>query len=207
MKVCPNCKAENEDKYIFCTKCKRGLPRVSHLEKLMGDGLHYYGKEDWRKSMETFDALLKLNIGNKEAWLMKGLTLTKLSLMREAYSCFESAGVKYSTQRCEDCGGFKRCGECGGTGTCNMCNGRRKCMLCEGSGECHSCDTGDESCKACKGTRTCIRCKGSGECVYCNGIGACAKCHGNAFCATCGGTGRQIVIEKSSVNRDLQKYV
>ena len=207
MKICPNCKNENEDRYIFCVNCKRTLPRMSQLEKYMGDGLSAYNKGDWRKALESFDGLLKLNIGNKDAWLMKGLTLTKMSLMREAYSCFESAGVKYSTQRCEDCGGFKRCGECGGSGVCNMCGGRRKCMLCEGTGTCHSCASAVGTCKMCGGSKECIRCKGTGECVYCNGHGTCHICHGNTFCATCGGTGRQIKIDKSSVSRDLRDYL
>jgi hypothetical protein len=207
MKICPNCKTENEDKYIFCTNCKRTLPRISQLEKYMVDGMHYYDKEDYRKAMENFESLLKLNIGNKDAWLMKGLTLMKMNLMREAYNCFESAGVKYATRRCEDCGGFKRCGECGGTGTCNMCGGRRKCMMCEGNGECPSCRATMERCKMCGGTQKCIRCKGTGECTYCNGIGACGKCHGNAMCAKCGGTGKQIDIDGSSVSRDIRKYL
>lgn len=207
MKVCPQCKSENEDRYIFCVKCKRTLPRVTHLEKLMGDGLHYYNKQDWRKALETFDSLLKLNIGDKDAWLMKGLTLTKLNLMREAYSCFESAGTTYQTRRCEECGGFKRCGECGGSGTCNMCGGRRKCMLCAGSGTCSSCGGSSEKCSMCKGSRQCIRCNGTGECIYCKGIGSCGKCHGNTMCSNCGGTGREIKINPGSVKHELRKYL
>ena len=207
MKICPKCKNENEDKYIFCVNCKRTLPRVSQLEKWMGDGLHYYDKGDYRKALESFESLLKLNIGNKDAWLMKGLTLTKMSLMREAYNCFESARIKYATQRCQECGGFKRCGECGGSGTCNMCGGRRKCMMCEGSGTCPSCGGSDRTCNRCKGMGKCVRCKGTGECVYCNGIGSCGKCHGNANCSNCGGTGKAIKIEPSSVNHDLRKYL
>ena len=207
MKMCPSCKTENEDRYLFCTKCKRTLPRVSHLEKLMGDGIHYYRKGDYRKALESFDTLLKLNIGNKEAWLMKGLTLTKMALMREAYSCFESSEVKYHTQRCETCAGFKRCGECGGSGTCNMCDGRRKCMMCEGTGKCPNCGGSLDECKMCKGSSQCIRCEGSGECSYCKGIGQCAICHGNGGCATCGGTGKQIKIDPSSVADDLREYL
>jgi len=207
MKVCPNCKTENEDRFLFCVNCKRTLPRISQLEKYLGDAIHYYKKNDFRKAQEILDDLLKLNIGNRDAWLMKALTMKKMGLMREAYSCFESSGVKYHTQRCKDCGGFKRCGECGGSGTCNMCDGRRKCMLCDGKGACPSCGGSLDTCRMCGGSKECVRCKGTGECSYCNGIGQCAICHGNGMCARCGGTGKMIVIDPKTVSRDMRQYI
>lgn len=205
MKVCPYCKAENEDKYIYCVECHRELPKRSHLENLWSLGTHAMDNKNYRDALKYFNEILKLNIGNREAWILKGLAADYLHLDREARVSYNSGEVKYIATTCPHCGGIKRCRECGETGVCYMCKGTRRCLMCRGTGECFSC-AGDRYCNVCGGTYVCVRCKGTKECVYCKGTGLCADCKGSGKCHLCDGSGKSLKVDLSTVPEGLRKY-
>lgn len=207
MKICPLCKTENDDKFIFCQNCHRSLPKVTHLENLRNMGIFAFEKNDFQKAIKYFDDILKLNVGDKEAWLLKAAALTRLKLMSEVRKCYDSAGILYTIQRCTLCRGFKRCQACEATGVCTMCNGRRKCMMCKGTGTCPACNGTGADCKACRGTGNCFRCGGTKECVYCKGNGYCKECNGLGVCGLCGGTGELLRIDINLIPEKIRKYV
>ena len=205
MKVCPLCDAENEDQYIYCIGCHKPLPKRSKLDSLMSQALHEIENRNFRKALVHLDAILKLNIGDKEAWFLKGITLTNLNAGKEARDSFHSAGVRIREKSCDQCLSSGKCMNCNQTGVCYMCRGRRKCPLCRGSGDCHGCN--GIGCKMCKNTGKCVRCKGEGGCIYCDSTGVCPDCHGRKVCGACGGTGKAIEINVDSVPDNLRKYL
>jgi hypothetical protein len=205
MKICPACETENEDQYIFCIGCRKPMPKQSHLENLMTLGLHEIKKKNFRKAVNYFDSILKLNIGDKEAWFLKGIALNNLKAGKEARECFKSAGVIYREQTCQACMGSKKCMSCDQTGVCYMCKGRRRCSMCRGTGECHVC--GGVGCKMCRGTGNCVRCKGSGKCPYCEATGTCPDCNGIKLCGYCGGTGKSMEIKVDSVPKNVREFL
>ncbi len=205
MRICPQCESENEDKYIFCINCHKPLPKQSHLESLMTMAVHELQKSNFRKAMTYLDQILKLNIGDKDAWFLKGITMSNLGAGKEARTCFKSAGVRLREKTCQPCLGSGKCMSCGQSGVCYMCKGRHKCAMCGGSGTCHNCD--GAGCKMCKDTGKCIRCKGTCECVYCSGSGICPDCHGLRSCGFCGGTGRALEIQVESVPVSVRKFL
>ena len=205
MKVCPKCEAENEEKYIYCVSCHKPLPKQTHLENLMSLGLHEIRKHNFRAAVNYLDSILKLNIGNKEAWFLKGIALNNLGAGPEARTCFKSAGVVLREKTCQNCLGSRKCLSCEQTGICFMCRGRRKCTMCGGNGQCHHC--GGVGCKMCKDSGNCIRCKGDGGCSYCESTGTCPDCHGHKNCGFCGGTGKSIEINVDSVPKNVRQFL
>ena len=205
MKICPNCEAENKDQYIYCISCHKPLPKQTHLENLMTTGTHELKNRNFRKAITYFDQILQLNIGDKEAWFLKGIAMSNLGIGTEARDCFRSSGVSYRESTCKDCLGSGNCMSCSQSGICYMCRGRRKCAMCGGTGNCSNCD--GEGCKVCNNTGKCVRCKGGGECVYCDSSGSCPDCHGRQSCGKCGGTGKALTIEVDSVPKELRKYL
>ena len=209
MKVCPHCKAENEDQYIYCANCRQSLPKKTRLDLKFKNGAEALMKGDYKKALRTFDDILKLNIGDKDAWFMKGISLLKLKDRAGAMESFERAGMKVGGGTCANCRGFKRCPDCGGQGGCYMCRGTGRCSICHGSGECPRCggrDSLDPNCKMCGGTKQCPRCKGSGDCNECNGNGACA-CAGSGICPYCGGSGHSIQLNLADIPPHLRQYI
>jgi hypothetical protein len=206
MKVCPICETENEDRYIYCGGCHKPLPKESHMDNLMTLGLHEFKKKNYRKAVNYFDKILKLNIGDKKAWFLKGIALSALGAGGEARECYSSSGVKIREKTCHICLGAGKCMSCNQTGICYMCKGRRKCPMCGGSGICHRCD-GDGCSQCYKTDGKCIRCKGSGECIYCDDTGVCPDCKGIKKCHKCGGTGRAVEINLNSVPTELRPYL
>ena len=206
MKVCPNCETENKDQYIYCIGCHKPLPKQSHVENLYSLAMHEFNKKNFRKALTYFDQILKLNIGDKKAWFLKGILLSNLGAGGEARECFRSAGIKIREKTCPICLGAGKCMSCNQSGICYMCKGRRKCPMCGGSGVCHKC--GGDGCPQCYGLDgKCIRCKGSGECVYCEDTGVCPDCKGIKKCYKCGGTGKAVEINLNTVPKDLQPYL
>jgi hypothetical protein len=205
MKVCPKCRSENEDQYIYCGNCHKPLPTLSKLEHLKSVGYHALEKRDWREAEKHFDQVVQMNIGDKEAWFMKGVALLHLRSSQEARQCFQSACVQIQGGRCERCAGTGKCADCGATGFCYMCKNRRKCNYCHGTGEC-GCG-GSQSCSMCHGAGQCIRCKGTGECIYCHGTGTCESCDGNKVCSMCGGEGKSIKFVESSVPPEWKRHL
>jgi hypothetical protein len=226
MKVCSSCKSENEDQYIYCVGCHKPLPKQTHLENLMTLGLSAMDKKDYRKAITHFDDILKLNVGNKDAWFLKGMCLIKMGIGKEGRSCLRSAGVKISEHNCYHCMSSKKCRSCDQTGRCFMCRGKRTCGTCGGSGKCQKCGgSGKESvipkgvgpaadpelsgkdCSICSGLGKCPRCRGTGHCSYCKGTNVCPDCNGTKICIYCGGTGRELMIDENSVPKNLRKYI
>ncbi len=207
MKVCPYCKHENDDRHVYCANCYKELPKETRIENLVSIGVHALEKRDYRTALKKFSEVLKLNIGHKEAWLLKGIAATYLKMTREAGEAFKRAGVRVSQGRCEACGGFGKCYECGSTGRCYMCKGSGRCMNCNGTGLCHRCNGDDPNCRVCKGTGKCVRCKGTKECAFCEGTGVCPKCQGDGRCLKCGGTGKALKADPSQVPRKYHKYL
>jgi len=205
MKVCPKCETENEDQYIYCIGCHKPLPKQTHLDNLMSMALHEIRKKNFRKAVTHLDTMLKLNIGDKDAWLLKGIALTNLGAGEEARTCFRSSGIRIREKTCQQCLGSKNCMSCSQSGICYMCHGRRKCPLCGGTGNCHSCN--GDGCRMCNQRGSCIRCKGTGECIYCEGSGVCPDCRGHKTCGFCGGTGRALEIRVDSVPAHMRKYL
>jgi hypothetical protein len=192
----------------------------------MSLGLSAMNKKDYRKGVTHFDDILKLNVGNKEAWFLKGMALIKMGIGKEGRSCLRSAGVKLSERTCYQCMGSKKCRSCDQTGHCFMCRGKRTCGTCGGTGKCQKCGgTGKESkaprgvglpagtdltekdCPICKGLGKCPRCKGTGNCSYCEGTNVCPDCNGSKSCVFCGGTGRELMIDENTVPKHLRKYI
>jgi len=205
MKVCPSCEAENEDQYIYCIGCHKPLPKQTHLENLKSLTVHEIKKRNFRKALNYLDSILKLNIGDKEAWFLKGIAMNNLGAGKEARECFKSSGVDYREKTCGSCLGSGKCMSCGQTGICYMCKGRRKCAMCVGTGECQVC--GGKGCKICKDTGNCVRCKGTGKCIYCDETGTCPDCHGHKRCGFCGGTGKSLQIRVESVPKNVREYL
>ncbi len=205
MKICPICQTENEDQYIYCIGCHKPLPKQSRLDGLMNQAERSIEKREFRKAVNYLDQILKLNIGNKSAWLLKGIALSNLGAGAEARTCYKSSGVQIRERSCVQCMGSGKCMSCGQTGICYMCKSRRRCPMCRGTGSCHQCN--GIGCKMCKDTGTCIRCKGSGECVYCKGTGICPDCNQLGTCGFCGGTGKEIQILVESVPAEMKKYL
>jgi hypothetical protein len=205
MKICPRCEAENEDQYIYCIGCHKPLPKQSRMDNLMSQAVHEMKNRNFRKAVVHLDAMLKLNVGDKEAWLLKGIALSNLGAGGEARECFKSSGVMIRERTCQDCIGSGKCMSCNQTGVCYMCKGRRRCPMCGGSGDCHHC--GGIGCKVCKDTGHCVRCKGSRECIYCESSGVCPDCRGLKSCGICGGTGRALQIQVESVPSSMRKYL
>ncbi len=209
MKVCPICKAENEDQYIYCVRCHKPLPKQSRLDNLMTNGIHALEKGEYREAIKQFDEVLKLNIGNKDAWFLKGIALMLTYDARGARDCFANAGVETMGGRCQRCGGIGKCGECGGTLECYMCRGSGRCSMCRGSGKCTRCghqDHPDPNCPVCHGSWECQRCHGSGECIECHGTGNCPYCL-NGVCGFCGGTGKALHIKVPTVPAHLRRFI
>jgi hypothetical protein len=175
------------------------------MENLMTLGLHEFDKKNYRKAVNYFDQILKLNIGDKEAWFLKGIALSNLGAGVEARGCFQSSGVKIREKTCHICMGSGQCMSCNQSGVCYMCRGRKKCPMCGGMGGCIKC--GGVGCMMCKDTGKCRRCKGVGNCVYCDDSGICPDCHGITKCGKCGGTGRAVEIKLQSVPANLRKYL
>ncbi len=205
MKICPRCEAENEDQYIYCIGCHKPLPKQSRLDNLMSQAVHEIKNKNYRQALKHLDAILKLNIGDKDAWFLKGIVATNLGLGQDARDCFKSSGVKIRERTCRQCMGSSKCMSCGQTGVCFMCRGRRKCPMCGGSGNCLHC--GGYGCKVCKDKGDCLRCKGTGGCVYCDSSGVCPDCQGSKKCGFCGGTGRAVEIQVESVSPSMRKYL
>ncbi len=205
MRICPQCGSENEDQFIYCGKCHKPLPKLSRIEQMRSMGFHAMDKREWRDAENYFDQVVQMNIGDKEAWFMKGVALLHLRAASEARKCFEGAGVEIHGGRCDKCSGTGKCGECGASGTCFMCKSRRKCTFCKGDGECDC--GGSPSCPKCGGDGKCIRCKGTGKCVYCGGTGVCAGCDGSKVCGVCGGEGKAIKFVESTLPREWKQYL
>jgi hypothetical protein len=205
MKICPRCEVENEDQYIYCIGCHKPLPKQSRLDNLMSQAVHDIKNHNFRSAVKHLDSMLKLNVGDKNAWLLKGIALSNLGAGSEARDCYKSSGVKLRERTCKNCLGSAKCMSCGQTGMCFMCKGRRRCPMCGGSGVCQHC--GGYGCKVCNNTRDCIRCKGSGECIYCENSGVCPDCRGLKTCGYCGGTGRALEILVESVPLEMRKYL
>ncbi len=168
-------------------------------------GLHEVKIKNFRKAVTYFDQILKLNIGDRKAWFLKGIALSYLGAGGEARACFNSSGVKLREKKCPICMGIGKCMSCNETGVCYMCRGRRKCPMCKGSGQCIKC--GGVGCAMCKDTGKCVRCKGQGECIYCESSGICPDCRGMKKCGKCGGTGKAIEINVDSVPQELRPYL
>lgn len=205
MKVCPRCETENEDQYIYCIGCHKPLPKQSRLDSLKSNAVHEIQKRNFRKALVHLDSILKMNIGDKEAWFLKGIVMTNLGAGEEARMSFKSSGITIREKGCEQCLGSKKCMSCSETGVCYMCKGRRKCPMCKGQGACHNC--GGVGCRMCKDTGKCVRCKGTGECSYCDSSGVCPDCNGLKTCGFCGGTGKKVQINVGSVPPNLRPYL
>jgi hypothetical protein len=175
------------------------------MENMMTLGLHEIKKKDFRKAVTYFDKILKLNIGDRKAWFLKGIALSYLGAGGEARECFRSSGIKIREKTCPICLGAGKCMSCNESGVCYMCRGRRKCPMCGGDGQCIKC--GGVGCAMCKDTGKCVRCKGEGECIYCESSGICPDCRGIKKCGKCGGTGKSIEINVDSVPKDLRPYL
>lgn len=209
MKICPHCKADNEDQYIYCQNCRKPLPKASRLELKFNNGLSAIRNGDYRRAHQFFDEILKLNIGDKDAWFMKGIALLNMGDKKGAQECFKRAGITVRGGTCTSCGGFKRCNDCGGTGQCYMCKGKGRCQICGGTGACPQCGHNENptpECPTCHGTKKCRRCGGSGDCTECKGTGSCA-CAGSGICPHCGGTGHSIQINFNDIPKHLQPYI
>jgi hypothetical protein len=208
MKICPHCKAENEDAYIYCAGCRKSLPRTSQLEMKFSNGINALDRKDYKMALRFFDEIISLNSGNKDALILKGITLMYLKDRKDALDCFKNAGVSIGGGRCHHCGGMKKCNDCGGSGYCYMCNGKGRCFTCKGSGKCLNCGDkeGNVPCKMCGSTKQCPRCKGSGECTYCNGNGSC-ECAGTGQCTYCGGSGQTMTLSTKDIPEHLRKYL
>ncbi len=226
MKVCPKCDAENEDQYIYCVGCHKPLPKQTHLENLMSLGISALNQKNYRKAITHFDDILKLNVGNKDAWFFKGICLMHMGIGQEARTCLRTAGIKFSERTCYNCMSSKKCRSCDQTGTCFMCKGRRRCAVCGGTGKCQKCGgTGKEGfvqkgyggpsaekltekdCPVCKGLGKCNRCHGTGVCSYCEGTNVCPDCKGTVVCHYCGGTGRELILDERAIPKHLKKYL
>lgn len=208
MKICPSCKAENQDQYICCVSCRKPLPRASQLELKFNNGIKALEKKDFKLALRFFDEILGLNSGNNEAWILKGITLIHLRDRKGGLDCFTNAGVNLSGGRCVHCGGMRKCNDCGGSGYCYMCNGKGRCPTCKGTGKCISCGEkeGKVGCRMCNDTKMCPRCNGSGDCSYCNGNGAC-ECAGTGQCTYCGGSGQTMKLSMKDIPPHLVKYL
>jgi len=199
MKVCPHCKAENEDEYIYCYQCRQSLPKKSQLDLKFNIGAEALQKGEYKKALRHFEDILKLNIGDKDAWFLKGICLLYLKDKMGASQSLKRAGIAVGGGTCSHCRGFNRCPDCGGQGGCYMCKGTGRCSICHGSGLCSRCgdrDSMNPDCRVC----------GKGECTECNGSGSCA-CAGSGVCPYCGGTGHSIQINAKDVPQHLRKYV
>ena len=207
MKICGYCGAENEDTYLFCMGCTKGLPRQEKLDSMLSITQDHLDKREFRKAYREAEKLLKLNEGSRKAWFFRAVAARKLRMTKHVMECFHNSGVDYELKACQDCRCSGKCRECGEGGKCFMCNGVGTCPICNGMGKCVYCNGADPNCAACKGTGACPRCKGSTECPECNGLCTCPFCKGSKECHVCGGTRKALVVKRESVEPELRKYL
>jgi len=103
MKICPHCEAKNKDQYLYCIGCNKPLPKQSHLDNLMSLALKEIDQGNYRKAVTYLSSILKLNIGNKEAWFLKGIAMSNLGVGGEARDCFRASGVDIREKTCSHC--------------------------------------------------------------------------------------------------------
>jgi len=188
MKICPNCKTENGDQTVYCITCRKVLPKLSHMENLISNGIYHLERGEYEKAKELFSEVNRLEIANKRAWFLRGVTLLYLRRGKDARDAFTTGGISTTGVPCSYCGRTGRCGVCGQTGKCYQCKGEGTCASCGGGG-------------------TCQRCDDTGKCYACGGEGVCSSCKGDRICFFCGGTGKYLKLDLTTVPKDLRKFV